>query len=117
VLGKLLTYKPKLEDFLDELTKYAINRAQNGTPIPGFKVVLSNVRRTWIEDEKSIATQLASENLQDVWTRKLKTITAIEKLLKNSVPSSCVTTTKPSLVLVPDSDPRPALSGAKELLK
>ena len=117
VLAKLLTYKPKLEDFLDELTKYAINRAQNGTPIPGFKVVSGATRRTWIESTESVAEKLIDAGMPNPWVSKLVTITAAEKAVGKDALAGCTTTTKPSVVLVPDSDPRPALSGAKELLK
>lgn len=115
-LTLLLTHQDAIEDFLKAVKLYAIARAKNGKAIPGFKVINGPTRRTWIEDEKAVAACLEANGLENPFVKKLVTISVAEKAVGKDALRNIVTTTKPSIILVSDTDPRPSIASAVELL-
>lgn len=116
-LVKLLEHGDEIEDYLKAVKLYAIAKCKNGGGIKGFKIVNGPTKRCWIEDEKSVAATLTSLGIKEPFRPKLITITAAEKFVKKEQLRDIVTTTTPSIILVPDTDPRPSVASAVELLK
>ena len=96
-----------------DIEEFAMKRIEEDpAAIPGWKRVHGRGQRTW----NHLAPNILEQQLGDkAWDKKLIGITAAEKLLgteaKRLMPSITVKSEgKPTLA--PDSDPRPALSGA-----
>lgn len=116
-VSKLLRYKKDIESFLSALSEYAINRDAEGDPLPGWKVVQSKGRRTWIKDVAHVGSLLKLAGVSDPFDKKLRGIGSIEKELKRigiANPSEAieelVEMTKPRRTLVESTDPRPAIN-------
>ena len=91
-----------------------------GTPIPGFKAVEGRSLRQ-IPDQKAAIDALQKAGLSEdsyLRPRELKTISDLEKLLTkkgfNSILGSYVVKPQGKPTLVEDTDPRPAMSSAKD---
>lgn len=111
-VSRILTARDQIRRFLDSVEQYAITRYQNGKPIPGWKVVTSRTRRCWLKDAEEVARGLKEMGLDegDIFDRKLKTLTGIERKLgkggKDKL-AKLVTQTVPGVKLAPADDPRP----------
>jgi len=118
-VAQLLTHKSEIEKFLSSLTTYGINRFEEGDPIPGWKVVEGRSQRRWLNATGQVEEGLKELGVKDPYDKKLRGLGSIEKELKElngkgtkpaELISSLVTRTNPPKVLVPESDPRPAIS-------
>jgi len=128
VIAKVLQHEDELLEWVKACKKYAMNKSLNGG-FPGFKVVNGPSRRQWRKDEDLellLRTHSLSidENPEILFNKKIKGIGEIEKLLKkHEGPDSVtwlnevlVTKTTPPLLLVEQTDPRTAITGAADLL-
>jgi hypothetical protein len=118
-ISKLLTHRKEIEKFLSALVEYAINRAQEGDPISGWKVVEGRSIRKWNDSSTWVGTELQSLGISNPWDKKLRGIGSIERELKdlgNKKPSEMIeiliTKTNPPKSLVPEDDPRPAIDAS-----
>lgn len=98
---------------------YALDEAVNhGAVFPGYKVVEGRSNRTYGAEEPVIAGTLIAQgyNEDEIWPRKLKTVTALEKYLGKKTFQELLGeyVVKPpgKPVLVAETDPRPALHSA-----
>jgi hypothetical protein len=122
-VAKILLYADKIEAFLSGCRKYAMSRFLNGETIPGIKVVEGSSRRKWHENESKVVKHLETYSV-DPYRKELITITEAERLLSKSmtknnakdVLSGVTIKSKPGLIIVPESDARPAASAPKDLL-
>ena len=75
----------------------------------------------WVDDENKIIEAFKELGIEAT-EKKLRGITALEKELKKAncgageIMRSLTVSSTPPLTLVPESDPRPAIQGAKDLL-
>ena len=109
---QVLAQLPDLKAWAADVEAHALSLAVNqGKTWPGFKLVEGRSIRKY-SDEAAVA-QTAEAAGVDVWDRKLKTITALEKQLGKKRFSDLLgdLVVKPAgkPTLVPESDKRPAL--------
>lgn len=111
-IAQVLAQLPDLKAWAADVEAHALSLAVNqGKTRPGFKLVEGRSIRKY-SDEAAVA-QTAEAAGVDVWDRKLKTITALEKQLGKKRFSDLLgdLVVKPAgkPTLVPESDKRPAL--------
>lgn len=113
-IGQIVLRIDELVRWASDMKDYAMAEAIAGRPPPGTKLVAGRGRRVW-KDEQQAAIALAPFVPEDeLWVRKLATITAIEKRVGKKDP------TLPTLVdkkpgkpaLVSTDDPRPEFAPA-----
>lgn len=112
-IGEILTLLPQLKSWAIDVEGYALARAvSQGKRWAGMKLVEGRLIRKYT-DETAVAAALADAGVTDVFDRKLKTITALEKQLNkqrfNDLLADLVTKPAGKPALVPVSDTRPAL--------
>lgn len=111
-IAQVLTQLPDLKAWAADVETHALSLAVNqGKTWPGFKLVEGRSIRKY-SDESAVA-QAAEAAGVDVWDRKLKTITALEKQLGKkrftTLLGDLVVKPAGKPTLVPESDKRPAL--------
>lgn len=108
---------PKLIEWANSISEYAQNRAiSENKRWPGLKLVEGISRRKW-KDEEKVASEIFAKcpelSEDEIYTMKLKSITAIEKIVGKKrfeqVLSDQVIKPQGKPTLVPLSDKRPAL--------
>lgn len=112
-IADVLTQLPKLKSWAADVEAHALALAVNhGRVFPGFKVVEGRSTRKYT-DESAIAHAGEAAGV-DVWERKVKTITALEKQVgkKRFTELFAHLVHKPAgkPTLVPDTDKRPTMS-------
>ena len=122
-ISKILRYKKDIERYLSNMTEYAINRYEEGNPIPGWKVVETKPRRKIRDEFTQVKTGLQKLGIKDPCERKIRALGSLERELREvqSVTAKeakkllepFVTMTTPNKTLAPDSDERPGISGAE----
>ena len=119
-IAELLRKVGPLKTWITNLEAYALEQAQAATPIPGFKVVEGRSLRQ-IPDQKAAIEALQKSGLAEdsyLRPRELKTISDLEKLLTkkgfNTLLGEYVVKPQGKPTLVEDTDPRPAMSSAKD---
>ena len=119
-IAELLRKVGPLKTWISNLEAYALEQVLAGTPVPGFKVVEGRSLRQ-IPDQKAAIGALAAAGLSEdsyLRPRELKTISDLEKLLTkkgfNTILGAYVVKPQGKPTLVEDTDPRPAMSSAKD---
>ncbi|MGV9196386.1 DUF2800 domain-containing protein [Arcanobacterium canis] len=112
-ISEVLTQIPLLTKWAADVEAYATGMAvHQGKQWPGFKVVEGRSIRKY-KNETEVAQVLEAAGHTDIWTRKLATITALEKLLGkkqfNELLGDLVIKPAGKPALVPETDKRPAL--------
>jgi hypothetical protein len=89
--SRILEYVPMVQDFLTQLRKRAEKAAMDaltaGRPFPGWRLGPGRRNRTWvIEDEVELSRALARLRFpaSQVWERKIRSPSQLEKLAKDS---------------------------------
>ena len=115
-ISEVLEQAEALAKWATLIKEYALDEAiNNGVEFPGYKVVEGRSNRTFSIDDTLIAGQLIAKgyNEDDIWPRKLKSITALEKYMGKKEFTALLgefvikPTGKPTLVS--EQDKRPAL--------
>ena len=119
-LSEALKKASTVKSWVASLEAYALERALEGRPVPGFKVVEGRSLRT-IPDQAAAVKALAAAGLDEdsyLRPRELKTISDLEKLLTkkgfSTILGQYVVKPQGKPTLVEDSDPRPAMTSAKD---
>jgi len=119
-ISELLRKAGTIKSWIASLEAYALEQALGGRPVPGFKVVEGRSLRT-IPDQKAAIGALEKAGLSEdsyLRPRELKTISDLEKLLTkkgfNTILGEYVVKPQGKPTLVEDTDPRPAMSSAKD---
>jgi len=120
-IAKILTKLPILDDWSAAVKAYAEKEAKAGRPIPGFKIVERRAERKWTNENaaaRAILEQTEGVPENEIYeTPKLKSPAKIEKALgkrRFKALASFVTKKSAGTKLVPESDPRPALTAGSE---
>ena len=117
-LAKMLNLRKPVAKLMEHIEKRVTDLLTLGQEVPGYKLVESNTKRKWGKPEEEIIAFLRTRGklkLKDVQVKKLITLTAAEKLVKNSkhidVEDLQAYIIKPagSPTLAPESDRRDAL--------
>lgn len=113
-LGRVLTGAAAAESWIDAVRKEAAQRIQQGTEVPGWKLVARLGNRRWL-DEGSVAAQLQAAGVDPWKPRELLSPAQAEKLLgrpgKKLIEPLTVRPTT-GTTLAPASDRRPSISMA-----
>lgn len=118
-LTELYEKVPVIIDWANSIGQFLLEEAQNGTDVPGYKVVEGISRRVFT-DENNVIEALESEGYsrEEFMKTSLKGIGEIEKLVgKKKFPDllgDLVTKPQGKPTLVLSSDPRPAMNKAQE---
>lgn len=113
-----------IDKFLKNCKSFLMHKLLVGERIPGVKLVEGATRRKWPADEQTVGNKLIQLGVNQPYRNELKTIGQIEKELTSLIGSNqakavvdkLATRTKPSLTLVHESDPRPAVGSMTDLL-
>lgn len=113
-LLKVQAKATEIKSFLASVEKRIFERLTAGTKTTGYKLVQKNTNRKWASDDDTLADVLNGMGLDDeqIWTSKIGTISAIEKLLDAKQKKQLAAhITKPEGLptLAPTSDKRPAI--------
>lgn len=116
-VGDLLSRGKSLVDWYDSLKEYALNALLNGGAIPGWKAVEGRSTRQWADQDKALATIIDAGHPRElVYDTVPKTLAQLEKVIGNPQFAELVggLIAKPpgKPALAPESDKRPAFSGA-----
>jgi len=109
---------PMVESFLKDLQQLAHGLIEEGSGVPGWKLVNKRAVRKWTDDDKAVAylSQVGVEPFEE----KLITPAAAEKLLKKAkqdLPGDLVVAVSSGSTLAPESDPRPAVVSIGQTLR
>jgi hypothetical protein len=122
-LGELLGQLPEIRDWCKAVDDAALELAYgSGTPIPGWKVVLSGGQRS-VTDPEGAAKWLTREGYTEgqIWNRKIKGIGDLEKLLGKSTVlgdlAHFITKSDGRPSMVKEDDPRPPINPSTEAAK
>lgn len=122
-LAEALTQVDAISSWCDAVKSVALDWAYNqGKPIPGHKVVRSRGRRYVTDEDAAInALAMVGHSLDEISTRKIKGITALEKMLGKEeffdVLGPYVEKREGGPALVSEDDPRPPLNHNHEAMK
>lgn len=115
-IAEILEKSATLAKWSKLVADYALDQAVNhGAQFPGYKVVEGRSNRQWSAADADIAALLTGQGYRedDIWPRKLKSITEIEKLLSrkrfSEVLGGFVVKPDGRPTLAPIEDSRPAL--------
>jgi len=107
-IGAYLGNADLLEDWIKDLRALAMTMMENGTKVPGYKVVAKRSVRKWLDEGK--ATQALTALGIDPMKSELVSPAQAEKLLKPSkqaLPDDLVASVSSGTTFAPESDPRP----------
>lgn len=112
-LARLIALGERVDAWLKAVRAEAWHRLNEGTPVPGLKLVAKRATRKW-RDEAAALQRLKGEGLDDadLYTRKFKSPAQVEKISKDLKPLVGELTEKVSsgAKLVPEDHPEPAIA-------
>lgn len=122
-LIKVLQHYDTLKDFIDACYSYVLTQMKTGKKFPGLKLVEGKSRRKWATDDQAIIKGLTKHGIKPT-EEKLKNLTTIEKELATIYDKETATEilavhvekTVPSISVVNESDPRPAVKNLVDML-
>ena len=127
-LRKFLDAAPLIENLLKSVREEAYRRLNAGTAVPGFKLVRGNSSRDWALSEEEMVKKLGPGGMNipkgSLYVTKFISPAQAEKLVweskgepkklsdiqKKRMQSEYVTSSPGKPTLVPESDPRPAIT-------
>ncbi len=122
-MEKWLPYADDMIAWGENIKKLAHSLMEQGTVIPGFKLVQKRPNRSWVDEEK-VTRYFAKVGLPaaDRFVKKLISPAQAEKALKaaslpSELPAALVKKESSGTTLAKDSDPRPAVLLAGDALK
>lgn len=117
-ISDILLRTPALVEWANAISEYAQKQAiEEGKVWPGFKLVEGRANRKWVDEDtvvQALFSRLPDLNDEDVYTQKLKSITAIEQKIGKAkfakLLSDIVVKPQGKPTLVQESDKRQAIS-------
>ena len=102
---------PTVEAFIKDLQQLAHGLIEEGSAVPGWKLVNKRATRRWIDEDRAV--QFLSSAGIEAWDEpKVISPAAAEKVLKKAkqeLPADLVVAVSSGSTLAPESDPRPAV--------
>ena len=116
-IADIVKRAPSFIEWINSISAYALEQAvDNNKAWPGLKIVEGRSSRKWVDEDKAvdaIYSHFPELTEEDVFNLKLKSITAIEKLVGKkkfeSELSEVVVKPQGKPTLVPEEDKRPAM--------
>lgn len=117
-LAAVVAEADDITSWLDAVKGYAVDQLKEGKPIAGLKLVEGRSTRRYADEGKVIGVLTANGFKEEqLYDKKIKTITAMEKMITKKVFASLLSdlVVKPqgSPTLALESDPRPAYNSAE----
>lgn len=115
----VLQHASMIRSWVNNLHGNALNDAQTGQPVPGFKAVATLGDRTWTDEAEAEAFLKGKIPQKDMYVQKLKSPTQMEKVVGTRTwakAEELIHRPDGKPALVPESDPRPALIPLQDLL-
>ncbi len=108
---KVLDKEEMILAFLKACRQHVTRLLELGQPVPGYKLVRGRKHRTWKDEGAAIEAFKKSRkvNIDQYAPRRLVTPAKAEKLLGKEFVAAYAHTPEGEKILVPESDPRPAL--------
>jgi hypothetical protein len=100
-----------VEDFIKGCAGTGAPDAEDGKPVPGWKLVNKRAMRQWVDEDKAVAF-LSSAGVEAWAEPKAISPAVAEKALKKAkieLPADLVVAVSSGSTLAPESDPRPAV--------
>lgn len=123
-IAEILDEADALAKWATLIKDYALDEAlHNGTEFPGYKVVEGRSNRAYAMDDTLIAAMLIAKgyNEDDIWPRKLKSVSNLEKYLGkkefSAVLGDYIVKPAGKPTLVPVTDKRPAFTSTDAAMK
>lgn len=117
-IADILSQADQLKSWIASVEEYALQSALDGKHFPGHKLVEGRSIRKY-SDEAKIAEVLTGNGFGEdlIYDKKLKTITAMEKLVTkktfNALCGDLIIKPEGKPTLVPDTDPRPVYNSVE----
>ncbi len=109
-----------LKQWISDVYKLAQRELEGGAAVPGYKLVQKMPRRQWRDEaEAEKALRRAKVKVADIFTKKIITPTALQKLneaVYSKLADDLVILHSSGLTVAPDSDRREAVTSSMELL-
>lgn len=118
-IAEVLAKADVFKNWLSAVEEYALKTALDGTRFPGYKLVEGRSVRKY-SNEAKVAETLVKNGFKEeqIYDRKLKTITAMEKVITKktfgALLDALVIKPEGKPTLVPDSDSRPEYNSAQK---
>lgn len=104
-MADLIPLADAAEKWAKDLKATCLVMAEEGTTFNGWKLVEGRSVRKWSDD----AERILSTYTDDLWDKKLKGITEMQKLVGKNVVDECTVKPAGKPALVPSTDKRPAI--------
>lgn len=104
-MADLIPLADAAEKWAKDLKATCLTMAEEGTTFNGWKLVEGRSVRKWSDD----AERILSTYTDDLWDKKLKGITEMQKLVGKNVVDECTVKPAGKPALVPSTDKRPAI--------
>lgn len=107
-MADLLPLADDAEKWAKDLKATTLAMAEDGTSFPGYKLVEGRSIRKWSDNAEAVL----STYTDDLWDKKLKGITEMQKLVGKNVIDECTVKPAGKPALVPSTDKRPGITPA-----
>lgn len=118
-VSEILSMAKEVKNWLKDVEDDALAKALDGMKFPGYKLVAGRSNRTYGDEEEIVSTlELEDYTEEDIYNKKLKGVTEMEKLLGKKMfeqllgPYILKPAGKPTMV--PETDKRPELNTAAD---
>lgn len=116
-ISKLARIEKVIVSYFKEVKKFIFSEIIRGNKYPGWKVVRANGKRKWLDDEEFIVKTLKRLKIDPYKTQKsLRSITSIQRESGKDVLGQLTDKPLGQMILVPESDKRPAIQSHTDLL-
>jgi hypothetical protein len=109
-IGQELANAELLKGWISDLYALAMQMAENGVRVPGWKLVQKKANREWVDESNAIPALIElGVPMEDLIESNLRSPAQIEKILKRrraSLPDGLVTKKSSGITLAPKDDPR-----------
>jgi len=113
-LGEYLNLADMAEAWVSDVRALAMTLLENGTPVPGYKLVAKRGRRQWADENKAKGALLAlgAEESEVMEPPAIRSPAQVEKVLKKrklDLPDDLVVSLSSGNTMAREDDPRPAV--------
>lgn len=111
-IGLVLERADLIEDWIRSIRQHVQTQLEQGTDVPGWKLVPKRASRVWVKEGEVVAwAKTLGLESEEIYESKLKSPAALEKTVgKKNLPKDLVASVSSGYTLAPASDPRPAVT-------
>ena len=113
-IGLVLERADVIEDWIRSIRQHVQTQLEQGTDVPGWKLVPKRAMRSWGAESEVVAwAKTKGLETDEIYDLKLKSPAALEKTVgKKNLPKELIVSISSGHTLAPASDPRPAVTNA-----